>query len=99
MDTSSKNTSNETTTVETTTTKAIFDTSKQSVNTDNVTVNTVISNEPKTDTFTSTNIISDNNYYNSRASRPRIISIAPNGAFWANDGYDDYYFDENGDEC
>ena len=99
MDTSSKNTINETTTVEKTTTKTTIDTSKQHVNTDNVTVDTVRSNVPKTDTLTSTYQQSDNNYYNSRASRPRVISIAPNGAFWANDGYDDYYFDENGDEC
>tara|TARA_B100001758_G_C17990709_1_gene392952 strand:- start:341 stop:574 length:234 start_codon:yes stop_codon:yes gene_type:complete len=31
--------------------------------------------------------------------RQKIFSVAPNGAFWANDGYDDYFFDENGDEC
>jgi len=92
MDTSSKNTSNETTTVEKTTTKT-------TINTEDVTIDAVRTSIPKTDTLTSTYLQSDNNYYNSRASRPRVISIAPNGAFWANDGYDDYYFDENGDEC
>ena len=44
----SKNTSNETTTVEKTTTKTTIDASKQSVNTDNVTVDTVRSNVSKT---------------------------------------------------
>ena len=55
--------------------------------------------EPNTKGTTSNKKMPVLNEYASFTSRSRITSVAPNGAFWANDGYDDYYFDENGDEC
>ena len=55
--------------------------------------------EPNTKGTTSNKKMPVLNEYASFISRSRITSVAPNGAFWANDGYDDYYFDENGDEC
>tara|TARA_Y100001936_G_C15876385_1_gene560434 strand:+ start:67 stop:372 length:306 start_codon:yes stop_codon:yes gene_type:complete len=55
--------------------------------------------EPNTKGTTSNKKMPVLNEKGSFITQSRITSVAPNGAFWANDGYDDYYFDENGDEC
>ena len=101
MDTFSKKISSTMSTVENTTTSIDKSTNVDSINTCNSDNSKSDPNksEPNTKGTTSNKKMTVLNEYASFTSRSRITSVAPNGAFWANDGYDDYYFDENGDEC